>query len=166
MSETSDLEPINIPIPVDIAILNEPFSASDLDQRFHALGLRAGSVGAVVTFLGQVREFGDRRDVTGLFLEHYAGMTERVLSQHITSACQRWSLSGVVIVHRIGEMMLGENIVGVVVASQHRQAAFDAVQFLMDFLKHDAPFWKQEVTKNGAEWVEQKKNDLDQVARW
>ncbi len=164
MSKIPDHEQINIPI--DIAILNEPFSASDLDQRFNTLGLRFGAAGAVVTFLGQVRESGDHQDVTGLVLEHYAGMTERVLHQHIINACQRWSLLGVVVVHRVGKMALGDNIVGVVVASQHRQAAFDAVQFLMDFLKNDAPFWKQEVTQNGTEWVEQKKSDLDNISKW
>jgi molybdopterin synthase catalytic subunit len=104
--------------------------------------------------------------VTGLVLEHYAGMTERKLHQHVASACQRWSLLGVVLVHRVGEMALGENVVGVVVASAHRQAAFDAVQFLMDFLKNDAPFWKQEVTRNGVAWVEQKETDLDRVSKW
>jgi molybdopterin synthase catalytic subunit len=93
-------------------------------------------------------------------------MTERVLHQHVASACQRWSLLGVVLVHRVGEMALGENIVGVVVASAHRQAAFDAVQFLMDFLKNDAPFWKQEVTKSGVAWVEQKETDQKVVQRW
>lgn len=164
MSKIHDLELINI--PVDITILSEPFSAADLDLRFNALGLKVGSAGAVVTFIGQVRESGDRQDVTGLMLEHYAGMTERVLYQHVASACQRWSSLGVVLVHRVGEMTLGENIVGVVVASAHRQNAFDAVQFLMDFLKNDAPFWKQEVTKSGAEWVEQKETDLDKAKRW
>lgn len=151
---------------VDIAILNEPFSSIDLDQRFNSLGLKVGAAGAIVTFIGQVRESGDRQDVTGLVLEHYAGMTERVLQQHVASACQRWSLLGVVLVHRVGGMVLGENIVGIVVASQHRQAAFDALQFLMDFLKNDAPFWKQEVTKSGAEWVQQKVTDLEKAKRW
>lgn len=164
MSKIPDLEPMNIPI--DVAILNEPFSASDLDQRFNALNLRSGAAGAVVTFLGQVRESGDRQEVTGLVLEHYSGMTERVLHQHIVNACQRWSLLGVVVVHRVGRMALGENIVGVVVASQHRQAAFDAVQYLMDFLKNDVPIWKQELTDQGAEWVEQKEADLGTVSRW
>lgn len=151
---------------VDIAILSETFSRADLDQRFDALGLKAGAAGAVVTFLGQVRESGDRPDVTGLVLEHYAGMTENVLQQHVADACARWELLGIVIVHRVGEMHLGENIVGVVVASAHRQAAFDAVQYLMDFLKNDAPFWKQELTDQGAEWVEQKQTDVEKIKRW
>ncbi|GAC1373576.1 MAG: molybdopterin synthase catalytic subunit MoaE [Aquirhabdus sp.] len=151
---------------VDIAILNEPFTRADLDQRFDALGLKAGAAGAVVSFIGQVRGSGDRPDVTGLVLEHYAGMTENVLQRHVAEACARWELLGIVLVHRVGEMHLGENIVGVVVASAHRQAAFDAVQYLMDFLKNDAPFWKQELTNQGAEWVEQKETDLDKAKRW
>ncbi len=151
---------------VDIAIVSEPFSRADLDQRFDALGLKAGVAGAVVTFIGQVRESGDRPDVTGLVLEHYSGMTENVLQQHVANACARWELLGIVLVHRVGEMHLGENIVGVVVASAHRQAAFDAVQYLMDFLKNDAPFWKQEVTVSGTEWVEQKGSDLEKAKRW
>lgn len=151
---------------VDIAIVSESFSRADLDQRFDGLGLKAGVAGAVVSFIGQVRESGDRPDVTGLVLEHYAGMTENVLQQHVANACTRWALLGIVLVHRVGEMHLGENVVGVVVASAHRQAAFDAVQYLMDFLKNDAPFWKQEVTKSGAEWVEQKETDLDKAKRW
>lgn len=151
---------------VDIAIVSEPFSRADLDQRFDALGLKAGVAGAVVSFIGQVRESGDRPDVTGLVLEHYAGMTENVLQQHVANACARWELLGIVLVHRVGEMHLGENIVGVVVASAHRQVAFDAVQYLMDFLKNDAPFWKQELTSSGAEWVGQKETDLEMIERW
>jgi len=151
---------------VDISIVSEPFSRADLDQRFDALVLNTGLAGAVVSFIGQVRESGDRPDVTGLVLEHYAGMTENVLQQHVTAACARWELLGIVLVHRVGEMHLGENIVGVVVASAHRQVAFDAVQYLMDFLKNDAPFWKQELTNQGAEWVAQKETDLDKASRW
>lgn len=151
---------------VDIAIINASFSSADLDQRFDALGLNAGVAGAVVSFIGQVRESGDRPDVTGLVLEHYAGMTEHVLQQHVAEACARWELLGIVLVHRVGKMHLGENIVGVVVASAHRQVAFDAVQYLMDFLKNDAPFWKQELTDQGAEWVEQKSTDLEKATRW
>lgn len=151
---------------VDITIVSESFSRADLDRRFDALDLKTGAAGAVVTFLGQVRESGDRTDVTGLVLEHYSGMTERVLQQHVANARERWDLLGIVLVHRVGEMHLGENIVGVVVASAHRQAAFDAVQYLMDFLKNDAPFWKQELTNQGAEWVEQKATDLDKAKRW
>lgn len=151
---------------VDIAIINASFSNADLDQRFDALGLKAGVAGAVVSFIGQVRESGDRPDVTGLVLEHYAGMTEHVLRQHVAEACARWELLGIVLVHRVGKMHLGENIVGVVVASAHRQVAFDAVQYLMDFLKNDAPFWKQELTDQGAEWVEQKSTDVEKAKRW
>lgn len=164
MSKTPDLEPITIPF--DIQVLTQPLNRINLYQRFDALGVNEGAVGATVTFMGQVRSFGDRQNVTGLVLEHYAEMTERVLHQHVASVCQRWELLGVVLVHRVGEIGLGDPIVGIIVASAHRQAAFDAAQYLIDFLKHEAPFWKQEVTSEGAEWVEQKETDLDQTKHW
>ncbi len=164
MSKVIDIEPINI--PVDIAILTQPFNRIDLYRRFDALGVHKGRAGAVVTFMGQVRESGDRQHVTGMVLEHYAAMTERVLRKHVASACQRWPLLGVVLVHRVGAMGLGDPLVGLVVARAHRHDAFDAVQYLMDFLKQDAPFWKQEVTDEGAEWVDQKETDWDHAKRW
>ncbi len=153
-------------IPVNIEVLAQAFDARDLEGRLHQLAIPHGAAGAVVTFIGQVRESGDRTGVTGLSLEHYPGMTERVLHRHVMQACTRWPLLGVVLVHRVGQMHLGENIVGVVVASAHRQAAFDAVQYLMDFLKHDAPFWKQELTADGASWVEQKDSDVERLKHW
>jgi molybdopterin synthase catalytic subunit len=158
--------PVAVTVPVDIAIIEHAFSQTDLDQRVAALGLTVGEAGAIVSFVGQVRRHGDQTNVTGLILEHYPAMTQPILAQHVLSACQRWPLLGVVLVHRVGHMQLGENIVAVVVASPHRQAAFDAVQYLMDFLKNEAPFWKQEVTPHGAAWVEQKQADLEQAKRW
>lgn len=154
------------PVPIDIAIVDQAFHQADLDARLVGLGLAPGAAGAVATFIGQVRSSGDQSDVTGLVLEHYPAMTTRILEQHVHSACQRWPLLGVVVVHRVGQMALGENIVAVIVASAHRQAAFDAMQYLMDFLKNDAPFWKQEVTAQGATWVEQKSEDREKAKRW
>lgn len=153
-------------VPIDIAIVEQAFYPSDLDARLAGLGLVTGSAGAVATFIGQVRATGDQSDVTGLILEHYPAMTARILEQHVQSACQRWPLLGVVLVHRVGKMVLGDNIVAVTVASAHRQAAFDAMQYLMDFLKNEAPFWKQEVTAQGAAWVEQKATDQEKAKRW
>ena len=153
-------------VPIDIAIVERAFEQSDLDARLAGLGLAVGQAGAITTFIGQVRATGDQSDVTGLILEHYPAMTIRILEQHVQSACQRWPLLGVVLVHRVGKMVLGENIVAVIVASAHRQAAFDALQYLMDFLKNEAPFWKQEVTVRGAAWVEQKATDREQAKRW
>lgn len=125
------------------------------------------AVGAVASFIGYVRDHGDQSHVIGLVLEHYAGMTEKVLEQYCQQASHRWPLSAIVLIHRVGELRLHEPIVGVAVASAHRQVAFDAVQFLMDFLKHDAPFWKRELLADGASaWVEQKHSDQQQLARW
>ena len=153
-------------VPIDIAIVERAFDQAYLDARLVGLGLRAGQAGAIATFIGQVRAMGDQSDVTGLILEHYPAMTTRILAQHVQRACQRWPLLGVVLVHRVGQMALGDNIVAVIVASAHRQAAFDALQYLMDFLKNEAPFWKQEVTARGAAWVEQKSTDREQAKRW
>ncbi len=160
------LSPDAARVPIDIAILDQAFHQSDLDARLARLGLVPGAVGAITTFIGQVRTTGDQSEVTGLFLEHYPAMTTRILEQHVRSACQRWPLLGVVLIHRVGQIALGENIVAVIVASAHRQAAFDAIQYLMDFLKNDAPFWKQELTAQGATWVEQKAEDREQAKRW
>ncbi|MEC7119458.1 MAG: molybdenum cofactor biosynthesis protein MoaE [Pseudomonadota bacterium] len=139
------------------------FDHAELTQRLpvdHA-------VGAVANFIGYVRNHGDAAHVTGLSLEHYPNMTEQILTQHCQHALQRWSLSGVVLIHRVGTLLLGEPIVGVAVASAHRQAAFDAVQYLMDFLKHDAPFWKKEILPTGEQvWVEQKQTDQAALQRW
>jgi len=163
MPESEEASPA---VPVDIEVLAQPFDARYLEQRLEQLSIAHGTAGAVVTFMGQVRASGDQVGVTGLKLEHYPGMTERVLHCHVMQACARWPLLAVVLVHRVGEMYLGENIVGILVASAHRQAAFDAVQYLMDFLKHDAPFWKQELTADGAAWVEQKHSDIERLKRW
>ena len=125
------------------------------------------AVGAVASFMGYVRDHGDHADVIGLLLEHYAGMTEKVLEHYCQAASQRWKLSAIVLIHRVGVLGLGEPIVGVVVASAHRQDAFEAVQFLMDFLKHAAPFWKRELLSDGAAmWVEPKNSDQQQLGRW
>lgn len=146
-----------------VRVDTERFDANQLEtalQRDHA-------VGAVASFIGYVRDHGDQPDVIGLVLEHYAGMTEKVLARYCQQASQRWPLSAIVLFHRVGELRLGEPIVGVAVSSAHRQAAFEAVQFLMDFLKHDAPFWKRELLAGGAsEWVEQKVTDQQQLGRW
>jgi molybdopterin synthase catalytic subunit len=123
--------------------------------------------GAIASFVGRVRDHGDRTDVIGLHLEHYPAMTEKILHQHAEQAMRRFDIQRIVLIHRVGALWLGEPIVGVAVASAHRQAAFDAVQFLMDFLKHDAPFWKQELTASGsAMWVEQKESDRKRHQQW
>ncbi|WGS40210.1 molybdenum cofactor biosynthesis protein MoaE [Burkholderia sp. JSH-S8] len=129
--------------------------------------VRNPRVGAVVNFLGVVRQSGDFDDVVALEIEHYPGMTERALWSIVEEASARWTLESVRIVHRIGRIALGHPVVLVVVAAPHRGAAFDACEFLMDFLKTHAPFWKKEIRHDGAaEWVEAKALDDQAMKRW
>ena len=108
----------------------------------------------------------DGKDVTGLFLEHYPGMTEKTLEAIADEAAERWPLQAVRVIHRVGQMALCDQIVFVGVASAHRGAAFDACEFIMDFLKSRAPFWKREQTKQGEHWVEARTSDQDALERW
>lgn len=123
-------------------------------------------VGAVVGFVGYVRDFNDGQEVAGMLLEHYPGMTEKALAKIVVEAEQRWPLLKVEVLHRIGALEPGEPIVFVGVASAHRQAAFDACNFIMDYLKIRAPFWKKEQTGDGPRWVEGKQSDEDAAGRW
>jgi molybdopterin synthase catalytic subunit len=121
------------------------------------------ATGAVATFTGYVR--GDD-GLKALTLEHYPGMTEREIARIAAEAGKRWPLSGVTIIHRVGRLKVGERIVLVAVASSHRAAAFAACEFLMDFLKTRAPFWKREERGGAAEWVEAKSSDDAAAERW
>ena len=124
-------------------------------------------IGAIVSFTGLVRDFNDGRNITGLVLEHYPGMTERELAKIEAEAHQRWQLQASRIIHRYGNLALGEPIVLVITASPHRQDAFDAANFLMDWLKTKAPFWKSEMTADGRTvWVEERTSDIDAARRW
>ena len=109
--------------------------------------------GAVVTFTGRVRNQNEGLKVSGLFLEHYPGMTELSLEKIITSAKERWNIGRIKIIHRVGQLKIGEQIVFVGVTSKHRQDAFAANEFIMDFLKVKAPFWKKELTEEGEKWL-------------
>ncbi|OHX11145.1 molybdenum cofactor biosynthesis protein MoaE [Chromobacterium amazonense] len=123
--------------------------------------------GAVVSFTGLVRDYGDRQDVVALELEHYPGMTEKALADIVREARLRWSLKGVTLIHRVGRLALGDNIVLVVTASGHRRDAFEAASFLMDYLKRQAPFWKCEILADGSRhWVDAKASDETAAARW
>lgn len=141
-------------------------AAFDPGLEVNAMHAANVGVGAVVAFVGYVRDFNDGREVAGMLLEHYPGMTEKALGKIVVDASERWPLLKVEILHRIGELEPGEPIVFVGVASAHRQAAFDACNFIMDYLKTRAPFWKKENTKEGAHWVEGKQSDLDAAGRW
>lgn len=120
--------------------------------------------GAVVTFIGKVRC--TEKKTIGLYLEHYAGMTEKVLSNIIVQARQRWQLSRIAVIHRVGDIKTNEKIVFVGVSSAHRSDAFAAAEFIMDILKNEAPFWKKENTIDGNNWVEAKKSDVDALKKW
>ncbi|WP_340108411.1 molybdopterin synthase catalytic subunit MoaE [Pikeienuella sp. HZG-20] len=135
----------------------------DLGAEAAALVGDDGETGGVVTFAGYVRG-GDVRAVT---LEHYPGMTESALAGIEREARARWPLTGVVIIHRIGRLLPGDQIMMVATASRHRAAAFEAAEFLMDYLKTGAPFWKkEETTAGGARWVDARETDEAAAARW
>ncbi|NUF28112.1 molybdopterin synthase catalytic subunit MoaE [Gilliamella sp. ESL0254] len=120
--------------------------------------------GAIVTFMGKVRSI--EKYTISLFLEHYAGMTEKVLVNIIAQARERWQLSRVAIIHRVGKINVNEQIVFVGVSSAHRADSFAAAEFIMDILKNEAPFWKKERTTDGDIWVDAKKSDADALKKW
>ncbi|NQY36450.1 MAG: molybdopterin synthase catalytic subunit MoaE [Alteromonadaceae bacterium] len=122
--------------------------------------------GAVVTFTGRVRNQNEGLKVSGLFLEHYPGMTELSLEKIITSAKERWNIGRIKIIHRVGQLKIGEQIVFVGVTSKHRQDAFAANEFIMDFLKVKAPFWKKELTEEGEKWLGARSTDNDKAKQW
>jgi len=124
------------------------------------------AVGGIASFVGVVRAGAGPDAITSMTLEHYPGMTERALEAIEAEARRRWPLAGCLIVHRYGRLVPGERIVLVVTAAAHRQAAFAACEFLVDWLKTKAPFWKLETTKDGERWVEAKDSDDDAARRW
>jgi molybdopterin synthase catalytic subunit len=137
--------------PIDVNKLNDWLSQLPQD-------------GAIVTFMGKVRSI--EKQTISLFLEHYASMTEKVLANITDQARERWQLSRIVIIHRIGEINANEQIVFVGVSSAHRSDAFAAAEFIMDILKSEAPFWKKERTMQGERWVEAKKTDKEALKKW
>ena len=120
----------------------------------------------MVSFSGICRGDEGGANIAALTLEHYPGMAEAEIARHAESAMSRWPLSALTIIHRVGRISPGENIVLVVTASRHRQAAFEAAEFLMDYLKANAPFWKREETASGTAWVDARSHDDAAVSRW
>ena len=142
---------------------------ADFDVGAELATLRAGDarVGALASFLGLVRDMNDGSSVSEMTLEHYPGMTERVLAELVASARQRWDLLAVTLIHRVGVFAPCDQIVLVLVASGHRGEAFAACEFLMDVLKTRAPFWKQETLRDGSQrWVASRAGDQAAAARW
>ena len=122
--------------------------------------------GAVVSFVGIVRSRNDGNSIRSMTLEHYPGMTEKALAEIVEKARRRWSLGDVTVIHRVGELQVGEQIVLCLVASPHRAEAFEACEFIMDWLKTEAPFWKKEKTPEGERWVDARESDEARKARW
>lgn len=146
-----------------IIVQTDSFDPGQLLNQLHADQL---GVGAVVGFVGYVRDFNDGQDVAGMLLEHYPGMTEKALSKIVDEARERWPLLAVDVLHRVGWLEPGKPIVFVGVSSAHRQAAFDACNFIMDYLKTRAPFWKREETSEGPRWVDAREIDDQALERW
>ena len=140
--------------------------AFDVAAETEALTRDRADIGAVVTFTGLCRGDEDGAPIAALTLEHYPGMAEAEIARHVEEAAERWPLLGVTVIHRYGRIVPGEAIVLVATASRHRAAAFAAAEFLMDYLKGHAPFWKEVESAKGKTWVEAKETDKAAAERW
>src|ERR1700722_4823428 len=138
----------------------------DIAREIAALTKARTDIGAVVSFSGICRGSEGDATIAALTLEHYPGMAEAEIARHPDAAMSRWPLTGLTVIHRVGRIVPGENIVLVLTASKHRQAAFAAAEFLMDYLKADAPFWKREESAGGTGGLEARDHDDDAAARW
>ena len=146
-----------------IRICAEPF---DPGAELSAFEKNASGAGAIVSFVGKVRGVAAGEAVAALHLEHYPGVTERSIADIERQACERWTIDDALIIHRVGELNPGEPIVMVCVASAHRREAFEAADFLMDYLKTEAMFWKKEIRESGEAWIEPRKADYRDAERW
>jgi molybdopterin synthase catalytic subunit len=146
-----------------VRVQTEDFDVAREIERLCAGNAR---VGAVASFVGLVRDVNDAAEVRKLTLEHYPGMTEKALAAIVAEAKSRWDIGDALVVHRVGELAPGERIVLVVVAGAHRGEAFAACEFIMDYLKTRAPFWKKEQTPAGERWVEARESDEEKASRW
>jgi molybdopterin synthase catalytic subunit len=146
-----------------VAVQTEAF---DLNAEVSSLHQANPKVGAVASFLGLVRDINEGQGVSTLSLEHYPGMTEKALAEIVAEASRRWEVLDATVIHRVGTLHPTEPIVLVAVASGHRGDAFAACEFIMDFLKTRAPFWKKEATPEGEHWVDARESDERAAARW
>jgi molybdopterin synthase catalytic subunit len=146
-----------------IAVQSEAF---DLGAEVDAMRAGRTDIGAIASFVGLARDMNDGSGIAAMTLEHYPGMTEKALAKLVEEACTRWALLDVSVIHRVGRLLPGDPIVLVAVASQHRGEAFAACEFIMDYLKTQAPFWKKEETPEGNRWVEARASDDAAAARW
>ncbi|MES9875054.1 MAG: molybdopterin synthase catalytic subunit MoaE [Candidatus Sedimenticola sp. 6PFRAG7] len=146
-----------------VKVQTEPFDIAEVQD-----GLRADNpaIGAVVSFVGLMRDMNEGDQVATMTLEHYPGMTEKALEAIVEEADERWELMGIRVIHRVGDLNPLDPIVIVAVASAHRGEAFQACEFVIDYLKTRAPFWKKEKTPDGERWVDARHSDDDAEARW
>ena len=138
----------------------------DLGAELAALHGNAGQVGAIVSFVGLVRDFSHDKHIENIYLEHYPGMTEKTLNKIVDEATSRWQLLNARIIHRVGLLLPCEQIVLVAAAASHRPAAFAACEYIIDHLKTAAPFWKREQTSSTAYWLETSESDKQRTMRW
>lgn len=149
--------------PVTIRIQSADF---DIAAEIAALTKCNTDIGAVVSFSGICRGGAGEEAISAMTLEHYPGMAEAEIGRHVSEAVSRWPLTGVTVIHRYGRVVPGDNIVLVLTASVHREAAFQAAEFLMDYLKTSAPFWKSEDRAGNRQWVDAQAHDDNAAARW
>ncbi|AOF54400.1 molybdenum cofactor biosynthesis protein MoaE [Rodentibacter caecimuris] len=147
---------------IQISVQEEEFDQNSVYQWLSA----QYSVGAVVIFVGKVRDLNLGDDVSSLYLEHYPAMTEKALQEIVSEAKQRWDIQRIAVVHRVGLLHTGDEIVLVGVASAHRGDAYRANEFIMDYLKSKAPFWKKEQTNRGERWIEARDSDKTALEKW
>ena len=148
---------------IHISVQSADFS---VEQEYDQLCAANAQDGAVVFFVGRVRDLNEQQNIFALTLEHYPGMTEKCLHDIAEQASQRWPLNRIRIIHRIGRLLPADQIVLVAVSSPHRGAAFQGAEFLMDYLKTQAPFWKKEETNTGVRWLEAKTADSQKALQW
>lgn len=146
-----------------VRVQSQPFDVAAVQQ---ALVADNPSIGAVVSFVGLMRDLNQGERVDSMVLEHYPAMTEKALREIVREADRRWELLGISLLHRVGKLLPGDPIVLVAVASSHRGEAFQACEFIIDFLKTRAPFWKKETTASGERWVEARDSDGQAESRW
>lgn len=145
---------------IKVSVQSEDFSIED-----ELSTITNGITGGIVSFTGKVRDL-DGNSLLSMTLEHYPDMTEKSLTEIAHRASSMWDVHDIIIVHRIGELFVGDNIVLVVVGSKHRKNAFRACEFIMDYLKTDAPFWKKEKTSTSSNWVSSNPSDLSELNKW
>ncbi|MES1982044.1 MAG: molybdenum cofactor biosynthesis protein MoaE [Pseudomonadota bacterium] len=148
---------------MNVSIQQQDF---DIAAELSAVRNGNGKIGALVSFAGLVRDFSGDATIQSIYLEHYPGMSERALHKILEQATARWELLDARIVHRVGQLLPSEQIVLVITAAMHRKAAFAGCEFIIDYLKTAAPFWKKEQTSQGVVWVETRDSDVQQMQRW